>query len=295
MPTADLLNSWFAENSGALLSGAVNIVLVLVLAAVARAVVGRLITALTKRYTASQERLRQTAGGKRLAAPAGSLAAERQRARAETIGAVLRSCASFVIFGIALFMVLGEIGIDLAPLLASAGVLGLAIGFGAQGLVKDFVSGMALMLEDQFGVGDTVDLGEAIGTVEDVGLRITKVRDANGGLWFVRNGEILRVCNMNQDWAAAVVDLPVAASVDPDRAEATVQRAADEFAASGGFDEVLMEPPAVSGVVDISGGVMTVRVTVKTLPGRQAGAATALRTRIKRALDEDGIAMSPSA
>ncbi|MDA2806218.1 mechanosensitive ion channel family protein [Nocardiopsis suaedae] len=282
MPTAESITAWFSDHAGALLSGALNIVIIVVLAAVARVLLGRLVTAMVKRIADSRERLPRGNGA----------AAERQRARAETIGSVLRSVASFTVFGVALFMVLGELGINLGPLLASAGVLGLAIGFGAQGLVKDFVSGMAMMLEDQYGVGDTVDVGEAVGTIEEVGLRITKVRDINGGLWYVRNGEILRVCNMSQGWANAVVDVPVSAEASPAAAEAAARRAAEGFSSAPEAAGALLEDPTVVGVQDIANGAMTLRVTVRTRPGEQWAVGRALRARIKSEMDADGIAMA---
>src|SRR3712207_5232276 len=114
------------------------------------------------------------------------------------ISSVLRSFSSFVVLGIGVVLVLGELGVNLAPIIASAGVLGVALGFGAQNLVKDFIAGIGIILEDQYGVGDVVDLGEAIGTVEAVGLRITRLRDAHGVVWYVRNGEVLRVGNKSQ-------------------------------------------------------------------------------------------------
>src|SRR5262249_41604801 len=118
---------------------------------------------------------------------------ERRRQRAEALGSVLRSSISITIFAIAIMLILGELGVNLAPLIASAGIAGIALGFGAQNLVKDFIAGLFMLLEDQYGVGDAVDLGEATGTVEAVGLRITTVRDVRGVLWYIRNGEIVRV------------------------------------------------------------------------------------------------------
>ena len=106
-------------------------------------------------------------------------------------------------------MMLSELGVNVAPIIASAGILGIALGFGAQSLVKDFLSGIFMIFEDQYGVGDVVDLGEAIGTVEAVSLRVTRLRDVNGTVWYVRNGEILRVGNMSQNWARTVLDVGV--------------------------------------------------------------------------------------
>src|SRR4029077_3961131 len=134
---------------------------------------------------------------------------ERRRQRAEALGSVLRSFVSVTIFSIAIMLILGELGVNLAPLIASAGIAGVALGFGAQNLVKDFITGLFMLLEDQYGVGDVVDVGEASGTVEAVGLRITTIRDARGVLWYIRNGEIVRVGNRSQGWALVVVDVPV--------------------------------------------------------------------------------------
>src|SRR5262249_4059174 len=134
---------------------------------------------------------------------------ERRRQRAQALASVLRSFVSISVFVIAIMLILGELGVNLAPLLASAGIAGIALGFGAQNLVKDFIAGLFMLLEDQYGVGDIVDLGEASGTVEAVGLRITTVRDVRGVLWYIRNGEIVRVGNRSQGWALIIVDVPV--------------------------------------------------------------------------------------
>ncbi len=278
---------WAVQNSGAFVSGTVSVVIILVLAVLARVLVGRVITHLLKRMVDSHARI---SGGLRTvvtksAAPGGT----RQQARAETIGSVLRSLASFTIFGVALLMVLGEFGISLGPILASAGVLGLAIGFGAQGLVQDFLSGMFMMAEDQYGVGDVVDVGDAVGTVEEVGLRITKIRDLDGGLWYVRNGEIRRVCNMNQGWANAVVDLPLSHTVDVAHAEQAIERNVAEFADSGEYEDKLLDRPEVAGVVSIGNGAVTVRVIAKTRPGEQWTIGRVLRSHLKQGLDQEGI------
>src|SRR6266542_6364311 len=143
------------------------------------------------------------------------LVSERRRQRAEALGSVMRSIASASIFVVAVMLVLGEVGVNLAPLLASAGVVGLAIGFGAQNLVKDFLAGLFMLLEDQYGVGDVIDVGDVSGAVEAIGLRITTIRDVRGVLWYIRNGEIVRVGNKSQGWAMVVVDVPIGfASVD---------------------------------------------------------------------------------
>src|SRR6185312_10004360 len=143
--------------------------------------------------------------------------AARRSQRAAAIGSVLRSFSSFVILGVAVVLILGELGVNLAPIIASAGVIGVALAFGAQNLVKDFIAGIGIILEDQYGVGDVVDLGEASGTVEAVGLRITRLRDSHGVVWYVRNGEVLRVGNKSQGFAQVVIDMPVAHDTDLER------------------------------------------------------------------------------
>src|SRR5262245_42889011 len=134
---------------------------------------------------------------------------ERRRQRAEALGSVMRNLASVTIFAVTAMLVLAELGVNLAPLIASAGIVGVALGFGAQNLVKDYIAGIFMLLEDQYGVGDVVDFGEADGTVEAVGLRITTIRDGRGVLWYIRNGEIVRVGNRSQGWSLVVVDVPV--------------------------------------------------------------------------------------
>ena len=143
-----------------------------------------------------------------------SLVAGRRVQRAETMGSLLKSVASIVIFTVFGITAVAQLGYPIGPLIASAGVVGVALGFGAQSLVKDFLSGIFMIFEDQYGVGDSVDVGEAGGTVEAVGLRVTRLRDVEGTVWYVRNGEIIRVGNQSQNWARTVLDIPVALNQD---------------------------------------------------------------------------------
>ena len=219
---------------------------------------------------------------------------ERRQQRAEAIGSVLLSSATAVVFSIAGLMVLAELGIQLGPLLASAGIAGLAIGFGAQTLVKDLLAGLFMLLEDQYGVGDSVDVGEASGTVESVGLRITSIRDARGVLWHVRNGEIVRVGNKSQGWAMIIIDVPVGyARVDD--ATTVLQAAGAAFATEEQWAVDLLDPPAVLGVerVTVDGAVL--RVTAKTTTEAQPRVGRELRTRLTNALAEAGIMDAMSA
>ncbi|QVQ54900.1 mechanosensitive ion channel family protein [Spiractinospora alimapuensis] len=283
-------DSWLA-NYGDYLTVGVRIVVILVLAGLLRAILGRVITRLVKHVVDSREKLGNSTFGK-LAGGNGTPAAARRQARAGTLGSVLRNLASIVIYGVAIVMVLSEVGISIGPILASAGVLGLAIGFGAQGLVQDFLAGMFILVEDQYGVGDVVDVGEAVGTVEEVGLRVTKIRDLNGGLWHVRNGQILRVGNMSQDWANAVVDIPLAATVDVREASAVLAEASGTYSEVASAPEELLEPPTVNGVVSITNGVLTIRVIAKTRPGSQWAQGRELLAHLKQALDTHNIELA---
>lgn len=287
--------NWFTENSSAFISGLINILIILLLVLVLRAVVGRLITHAVKRMVSSHQRINQAkakAKSSKVVVQQSENSADqnaRQEQRAQTIGSVLRSIATAIIFGVGFIMMLGEVGINLGPILASAGVLGLAVAFGAQNLVQDFMSGIFMMIEDQYGVGDVIDAGDAIGTVEDVTLRITKVRDLNGGLWYVRNGNIQRVCNMNQDWANAVVEIPLDYSVDVAHAERVIGESITQFAANPEWSTKILEKPDLSGVIGIGNGSVTVRIMVKTKPGEQWALGRALRGHLKASFDAQGV------
>lgn len=217
---------------------------------------------------------------------------ERAHQRTVTMGAVLRGIATFAIFVLTLLLCLGELGIDLAPLIAGAGIAGIAVGLGAQSLVRDFLAGVFIVIEDQYGVGDTVDIGEAKGTVEKVTLRTTLVRDLEGTLWVVPNGEIKRVANKSQLWARAVVDLRVAYDADLDEALEVIRIGATTVIEN---ESRALEAPEVLGVESFIDGAVVIRVTVKTEPGAQFHIARELRARLKIALDAAGIQATPTA
>jgi small-conductance mechanosensitive channel len=212
---------------------------------------------------------------------------ERRRQRAETVGTLLRSATTFVVFGIALVTILGELGINLTPIVASAGIVGVAVGFGAQNLVRDFLTGIFMILEDQYGVGDVIDVGPPnasnpiSGTVEAVGLRITRLRDVNGVVWHVRNGEILRVGNMSLNWARAVVDVPVAPSTPIEDARRLLLAAAMSVREDERFATDIVEDPEVWGVETFTKDSLTVRVVARTAPMRQWAVARELREKIR--------------
>ena len=196
-------NDWLATAADWLIAKPFSIAVIIVLGLVIRWVVNKLIHRLVNRAPSARplslpvrrdHRVARSPEAQRQAA----LAAERRRQRAETMASVLRSIASFAIFTIVAIMVIGQLGYNVAPLIASAGLVGVALGFGAQSLVKDFLSGIFMFFEDQFGVGDTVIIGDTTGVVEVLALRITRLRGEDGTTWYVRNGEILRVGNVSQ-------------------------------------------------------------------------------------------------
>ncbi|GAA1801979.1 mechanosensitive ion channel [Luedemannella flava] len=219
---------------------------------------------------------------------------ERRRQRAEALGSVLRSVASATIFSIAFLMILSELGLNLAPILTGAGVAGLAVGFGAQNLVKDFIAGLFMLLEDQYGVGDVVDVGEANGTVVAVGLRVTTIRDGHGVLWYIRNGEIIRVGNKSQGWAVVVVDTPIGfAGVE--EATGVLRTAATSLADDPEYAADLIDAPEVLGVEQITVDGTVLRVTAKTTSEAQWRVGRELRRRLTEALERAGITSQLSA
>ena len=187
-------------------------------------------------------------------------------------------------------MMLGQLDMDLAPLIAGAGIGGLALGFGAQSIVKDFLSGLFMLIEDQYGVGDIVDVGSALGTVEKVSLRSTTIRDVKGTVWHVPNGAISRVGNFSQLWSRALLDVEVAYDTDLDLARDVIQSVGDSLWADKewGGDE-LMERPEIWGVQELGASAVALRLVVKTEPSKQWAVERELRLRLKVAFDEAGI------
>ncbi len=266
------------------------ILVILVAATVIRWLLNRLIGRLVRRSIESNlaERLESNRATRVLASASG-VTHERRRARTETLGTVLRSVVTATVFTISFIMILDLLGIPIAPLLASAGVAGVALGFGAQSLVKDFLSGVFMLFEDQYGVGDVIDTGEAIGTVEDVTLRVTRLRDGNGVVWYVRNGEIVRIGNRSQGWSTAIVDLPVAYTEDIDRVQDIIRGALADLDEDPAWHERLVETPTVAGIEQITGSTITVRVIAKCLPNEHLPVQREIRERVKAAFDANGV------
>ncbi len=218
-----------------------------------------------------------------------AIKAERGQQRARTLSDVLESTASLVIYSIAGMIALSEFNVNLGPLIAGAGIVGVAVGFGAQSLVKDFLSGIFMLLEDQYGIGDIVDVGDASGVVEEVRLRTTQIRDVEGTLWHIPNGEIRRVANKSQDWARAVMDIEVAYDTDLRHAMATIKAVAVDVWNDHLENATILEEPEIWGVQEFGASAIVIRLVVKVEPAEQWSTAREIRKRLKWAFDEEGI------
>jgi small conductance mechanosensitive channel len=249
--------------------------------------IGRTVTATLAR--ADARRSQEPGRASRVIAQATGAAHERHRQRTLTMGSLLRSIVTFVVALITVLTVMQIVHIPLGPLLASAGVGGVALGFGAQSLVKDFLSGIFMIFEDQYGVGDVIDTGEATGTVEEVSLRVTRLRDGTGVVWYIRNGEIVRIGNKSQGWATALVDIPVAYSENLERVLPLIRSVVHKLDESPDWQDKLLEEPNVVGVESMTGTSVTIRVVAKTAPQEQYGVSREIRERVKAAFDEQGI------
>ena len=220
---------------------------------------------------------------------ASPLLSARREQRARATASVLNSLTTAAVGIVILLTVLDVLTIPIAPLLAGAGVIGVALGLGAQGLVKDFIAGMFMIVEDQYGVGDVVDLGPAVGTVEAVGLRVTRLRDAEGTVWYLRNGEVLRVGNRSQGWARAVLDVGLAPGQDVSRAQGLLLDLAKRLQKDDAFAGVVLDEPQVWGVEAVTKEAVVIRLVVKTRPLQQWAVARELRARIIDRFAEEGL------
>ena len=258
-----------AVSPRALLVGAVRIVIIIGLAALLLALVRRG----TARWIASVEGLPST---------------HPKRQRAVTLGTLLRSVAGYAVWGVAGIMVLSEVGLDIGALLATAGVAGLAIGFGAQTLVKDVISGVFLLFDDLLHVGDLVTIGGHTGTVEEIGVRLIKLRKFDGELVMIPAGEVHTFGNKSVDWARAVVPVGLSYNQDVDAIIPVIEEVVNAWADENA-DILLEEAPQVQGLMDFGDSSVTARVSVRVVPGEQYAAERELRTRLKRVFDERGI------
>ncbi|MEO7146843.1 MAG: mechanosensitive ion channel domain-containing protein [Terrimesophilobacter sp.] len=217
------------------------------------------------------------------------LSAARIVQRTRTLGTVINSVLTVVVLTAALIAILQVIGVPVLGILGAAGVVAAGLAFGAQNLVKDILNGMFIVFEDQLGIGDVVDLGMATGTVENVGVRITSIRDVNGTLWHVRNGEILRVGNKTQGWARVILDIPVPYHSDLDEVKDAVLATAKEMADDPQWRRKVIEVPEIWGIESITAEALVMRLVMKTRSADQWDIARELRARVKRSLDGLGV------
>jgi moderate conductance mechanosensitive channel len=283
--TNDLVALLLARLISPGLSVLLIIFVAVVLSSLVRRLIGRIVARMKDPELAPTRRLRRRAG-----VPVSEIEEDLRRAqRADALGGLASSVIKAVIWTMAVIMVIGRFGLEIGPLIAGAGIVGVALGFGAQDLVKDFLSGVFMLIEDQYGVGDIVDAGEAIGVVEGISLRSTRIRDVDGTLWHIPNGEIRRVGNMSQDWARALLDVGVAYGTDIDAASEILEQVAVEMAHEPEYRSIFLEDPEVWGIQDLGADSVDIRLVIKVVPGQQWAVMRELRGRIKKALDSAGI------
>jgi small-conductance mechanosensitive channel len=216
---------------------------------------------------------------------------EARRQQLITLVQISRWSVDLLIVVSALLMLLATFGVDITPLLASVGVAGLAVSLGAQSLIKDLIGGFLILVENQYAVGDCIEVGGASGAVERITLRATYLRDINGRLHIIPNGEVRIVANQTKEWSRALVDVGVAYEEDVDRALHVLEKVAETFARDPAFEPQLLEPPQVMGPISLGDWAITVRVMVKTEPGKHWGIARELRKRILIACEREGITL----
>ena len=221
-------------------------------------------------------------------------AGPRSEQRAATLAGVAVSLVRIVVWTMAGLLLLGVIGVNLAPLLAGASIVGVALGFGAQSLVKDFLSGFFILAEDQYAVGDVITIADQTGTVEEIDLRITRLRAVDGTVWFVPNGEIRKVGNSAKEWGRAIVDVIVPRKADLAAATSVIAEEAEAVAADQTWADAVLEPPEILGVNAMGVDNVTVRVSVKTTPAQRLPLAREMRSRISLRLQRDGVVAESS-
>ncbi|RNL80336.1 mechanosensitive ion channel family protein [Nocardioides marmorisolisilvae] len=280
-------NDWLAHAADWAIGKPFSILCLIVGALVVRWVLNRVIDRLVAR--ASDGILPSKLARGPFADPGGETSAHRRVQRAVTMGSLLKSVTGGVIFVVVFMMALAEVGVNIAPLIAGAGIVGVALGFGAQSLVKDFLSGIFMIFEDQYGVGDSVTFGDVSGTIEAVSLRVTRVRDVDGTVWYVRNGEILKVGNQSQNWSRTVLDIAVSYKEDVTRVRRILKDVAHQLWEDERYREKIIEEPEVWGVQSLGPDSVVVRVTLKTMPQQQWVVAREMRERVKARFDEEGV------
>lgn len=216
-------------------------------------------------------------------------AGPRSDQRAQTLAGVATSLLRVFVWTVAALLVLGELGLNLGPFLAGASIVGVALGFGTQSLVKDFVSGFFILAEDQYGVGDIITIADTTGTVEEVNLRLTRLRSADGTVWFVPNGEIHKVGNSAKEWARSIVDVIIPNRSDLAKATAAIAEEAMALARDPAWSDAVLEEPEVLGVESLGADNVTIRVSTKTAPAYRSPVSREMRSRVTTRLQREGI------
>jgi moderate conductance mechanosensitive channel len=282
---AGIVDYW-VTNWDEVLGNLISIVFIIAIALLIRWVLHFVIERVVKQIVTGVKKKQDVTDTQALQASPSPLAAVRLVQRTRTLGSVLTNIVNVTLFIIVVLLIVNTINQEvLASFALLTAAIGAGLGFGAQNIVKDVLNGLFMVVEDQVGVGDIVDLGPATGIVEAVQIRITKVRDVNGTLWFVRNGEILRVGNMSQGWARVILDLAVPYDADVDAVEAEMLRTAVEMSQSGKWRSRVLEKPEIWGLESISDEAMVIRIVMKVRTSSKDDVARELRTRLKHALD----------
>ncbi len=277
--TTEVVQRFFGTWYGSIIS----VVVIVVLALVARWIWHRFVRRTTTTFT--QSAVTRYLTGDKESPRERDMAIERYRARATAVSGMLCSVGTFVIASVAILFALSAIGVNIAPLLASAGIAGIAIGFGAQTIVRDFLSGVFMILENQYGVGDVVTVNGITGTVEDVGLRITTLRDFDGTVWYVTNGSVTELGNRSQGWSVAVVDVPVAHTADLERAKEVLLQTVSDLQQDPVWSNRIMPDDPIVGVESITPTAVTMRIRLHTVHEQQVSVAREIRVRAMKALE----------
>ncbi|HVM19125.1 MAG TPA: mechanosensitive ion channel family protein [Egibacteraceae bacterium] len=288
-------NNFLASVGGALLHGAFRILLILIIAFFVHRLLKRAIKRFTRGLAAQTVQRFSKISGKVPLADTTPMDLSRATMRTETMGAVLNSIATFAVWAMAAMMILGVFNFNLGPLVAGAGIVGVALGFGAQNMVKDWLAGLFIILEDQYGIGDIIEMRDSMGspgaggTVEGISLRTTRVRDVEGVVWHVPNGEIRTAGNKSQQWARSLIDVSVAYDTNVDHATNVIKMAADSVWRDEYFGSFILAEPQVWGLERFDADALAIRLVVKVQPAKQWEVNRELRARIKRAFDAEGI------
>jgi small conductance mechanosensitive channel len=216
-------------------------------------------------------------------------ASQAREQQTRTLAGVINSAGSKVVWAVALLTAAQEFGINVTPVAALAGLASLAVGFGAQNLVRDIISGFYIILEDQYVVGDTIQVGETIGRVDHLTLRRTVVRDARGALVTLSNGDIRTVGNLSRDWSQTFVDVSVSPQIAQEKALQALEAAIAEFRGDPSWSQVLVDGPRILGLQSYDQSASTIRLQVRTAPSRQDDVARELRRRIQLEFQRQGI------